>query len=157
MTSRRTFVGLMGGALVGALPARADAQPRARPRIAAVVTEYRENSHGDVIVTKFLEGCKTVDLDYQPRVQIASLFMDQTPPTDIGREIAARHKVPIYDTIEEALTLGGKELAVDGVLLIGEHGSYPYNELGQHMYPRRRFFDAAAGVMRRSGRSVPVF
>ena len=129
----------------------------ARPRIAAVVTEYRENSHGDVIVTKFLEGCKTLDLDYQPRVQIASLFMDQTPATDIGREIAARHKVPIHATIEDALTLGGMELAVDGVLLIGEHGTYPYNELGQHMYPRRRVFDAAAGVMRRSGRSVPIF
>jgi hypothetical protein len=30
----------------------------------------------------------------------------------------------IYPTIAEALTPGGSELAVDGVLLIGEHGKY---------------------------------
>jgi len=144
-----------GGLLAAPLPLGA-AEPRKR-RIAAVVTEYRENSHADVIVTKFLEGSKVLDTDFQPRVEIASLYLDQTPANDIGREIAARHKVPVYDSIEDALTLKTETLAVDGVLLIGEHGKYPYNELGQHMYPRRRFFDAAAAVMRRSGRSVPVF
>lgn len=128
-----------------------------RPRIAAIVTEYRENSHADVIVTKFLEGCKALDLDYQPRVEIASLYLDQTPPNDMGQELADRHKVPVFPTIEGALTLGGTALAVDGVLLIGEHGRYPYNEVGQHMYPRRRFFEETAAVFRRSGRSVPVF
>ncbi|HEU4751788.1 MAG TPA: hypothetical protein VFU47_01690, partial [Armatimonadota bacterium] len=115
------------------------------------------NSHADVIVTKFLEGCRVLDTDFQPRVEIASLYLDQVPITDTGRETAARHKVPVYASIEEALTLGGKELAVDGVLLIGEHGTYPYNEMGQHLYPRRRFFEEAVKVMRRSGRAVPVF
>jgi hypothetical protein len=55
------------------------------------------------------------------------------------------------------MTLGGDKLAVDGVLLIGEHGNYPYNALGQHMYPRRRFFEEATAVIRRAGRPVPVY
>ncbi|HUE75179.1 MAG TPA: hypothetical protein VMP10_00005, partial [Chloroflexota bacterium] len=56
-----------------------------------------------------------------------------------------------------ALTLGGDKLAVDGVVLIGEHGDYPLNEKGQHMYPRRRFFEETVEVFRSSGRVVPVF
>jgi hypothetical protein len=128
-----------------------------RPRIAAIVTEYRVNSHADVIVTKFLEGCKAVDLDFRPQVDVASLYLDQTPPNDTGVEMARRHSVPIFPTIEGALTLGTGKLAVDGVLLIGEHGSYPYNEVGQHLYPRRRFFEEAVAVLRKSGRVVPMF
>src|SRR6185436_9359399 len=59
--------------------------------------------------------------------------------------------------IEDALTLGTGALAVDGVLLIGEHGNYPDNALGQREYPRKRFFDEAVAVMRRSNRFVPIF
>lgn len=157
---RRTLVkgafGL-GASLCMSRRSEAEEDKAKRPRLAAVVTEYRENSHADVIVTKLLEGCKTLDLDYRPGVEVASLYLDQIPYNDTGREIAARHHVPVFPSIEASLTLGGDRLAVDGVLLIGEHGTYPYNELGQHLYPRRRFFDAAAGVMRRAGRSVPVF
>src|SRR5438045_106571 len=161
MIHRRTF--LFGALGVGASfvmasgEATAAEEPDGCPRIAAVVTEYRENSHADVIVGKFLAGCKAVDLDFRPRVRIASLYLDQTPGNDTGREIAEAYGVRIYPTIEGALCLGGERLAVDGVLSIGEHGRYPYNEIGQHLYPRRRFFDAAAGVMRRSGRAVPLF
>lgn len=135
----------------------AAAQAVDSPKLAAIVTEYRENSHADVIVTKMLEGCKTLDLDYRPRVRIASLYRDQVPPTDTGQEYADNHGVKTFATIREALTLGGDKLAVDGVLLIAEHGRYPYNELGQHMYPRRRFFEETMAVFRASGRSVPVF
>ena len=44
----------------------------------------------------------------------------------VGNE---RHRSPIA----EALTLGGEKLAVDGVLLIGEHGTYPTNMKGQKL------------------------
>jgi hypothetical protein len=63
----------------------------------------------------------------------------------------------MYKTIPEALTLGGDKLAVDGVLIVGEHGDYPHNEKGQHLYPRRRFFEETAKVFEKAGRSVPVF
>ena len=41
----------------------------------------------------------------------------------------------IYPTIAEALTLGGSKLAVDGVVVVGEHGNYPRNEKGQTAIP----------------------
>ena len=43
------------------------------------------------------------------------------------------------------------------MLSIGEHGTYPTNEKGQHEYPRKRFFDEIVAVFRKSGKAVPVF
>jgi hypothetical protein len=48
-------------------------------------------------------------------------------------------------------------LAVDGVLLIAEHGNYPHNEKNQHLYPRYEFFEQVVNVYKKSGRSAPVF
>src|ERR1051326_6196650 len=49
-------------------------------------------------------------------------------------------------SIVKALTLGGRELAVDGVLLIGEHGDYAWNEKEQQLYPRKYFMEQICGV-----------
>jgi hypothetical protein len=49
------------------------------------------------------------------------------------------------------------ELAVDGVLIIGEHGDYSPNERGRQMYPRKHFFEQVCGMIGLSGRAVPVF
>jgi hypothetical protein len=65
--------------------------------------------------------------------------------------------VPIYPTIAEALMRGTSKLAVDGVVIIGEHGRYPKNERGQTLYPRYKFFKEVVKVFEASGRSVPVF
>ena len=127
------------------------------PRIAAVVTEYRPRSHADVIVGKLWKGYLLDGVPKLPRVQVVSMYVDQVPENDMARDASARYGAPIYPTIGEALTLGGSDLAVDGVLLIGEHGDYPLNELGQKADPRRRFFVEATDVMRRSGRVVPTF
>src|SRR5205823_3166659 len=48
-------------------------------------------------------------------------------------------------------------LAVEGVLIIGEHGNYPRNENGQILYPRAELFEQVVNVFRQIGRSVPVF
>ena len=40
---------------------------------------------------------------------------------------------------------------------VGEHGKYPNNDLGQKLYPRKRFFDAIVAAMKQSRRFVPVF
>lgn len=126
-------------------------------RIAAIITCYYPYSHADVIVTKFLKGFPTDTGLVAPRVEVASIYLDQIHPRDVGRELAAAHGVPIYASIVQALTLGGKELAVDGVLIVGEHGDYARNEKGQHLYPRRHFLEQVCGVFATSGRSVPVF
>ena len=41
------------------------------------------------------------------------------------------------------------QVAVDGILAIGEHGDYPINAKGQRLYPRRHFWEQIAGVLRR--------
>lgn len=128
-----------------------------RKKIAAVVTEYFSGSHADVVVTKFLKGFPTDEGFFTPRVEIASLYLDQLTDQDIGCAIAAEHDVPIYPSIVKALTLGGDKLAVDGVLLIGEHGDYAWNEKEQQLFPRKFFMEQICGVMATSERAVPVF
>ncbi len=128
-----------------------------RKKIAAVVTTYYPASHADVIVTKFLKGFPTDDGLISPQVDIASMYMDQIHERDVGIDLADQYGVPIYPSIRQALTLGGKELAVDGVILIGEHGDYAWNDKDQHLYPRRHFLEQICGVFATSGRSVPVF
>src|SRR5581483_11634159 len=76
---------------------------------------------------------------------------------DLGRKLARKHGIGIYDSVAGALTCGGKELAVQGVLVIGEHGSYPTNALGQTLYPRRKWLEETFAIIERSGRPVPVF
>jgi hypothetical protein len=126
-------------------------------RVAAIVTEYRPLSHADVLVTKLLQGYDLFYTRVEPGLRVASLYTDQVPGNDLSREMAARHQVPIFPTIREALTLGGATLAVEGVILVGEHGDYPLNEKQQHLYPRRRFFEETVAVFRESGQVVPVF
>ena len=126
-------------------------------KIAAIVTSYFPYVHADVIVTKFMKGIPTDEELRAPRVELASIYLDQIDARDIGQSLAWRHKVPIFPSIRAALTLGGPELAVDGVLLIGEHGDYPLDEQGRQMYPRRYFFEQIAGIFAGAGRGVPVF
>jgi hypothetical protein len=125
-------------------------------RVAAVVTEYRRWSHADVIVGKILEGYNYDGKD-GPNLRLVSLYADQFPEKDMARDLAKKHGFTIHDSIAKTLTLGGKALAVDGVLCIGEHGKYPTNAKGQILYPRRRFFEEVCRVLEASKKSVPVF
>lgn len=158
--SRRQFIvqsaGLLGGVSLASVAAAA--QPRReRLPVAAIVTAYRPNSHADVIVGKILDGYDQAG-GAGPDLRLVSLYTDQVPATDMSRDLAKRHGFRIAKTIEEALTLGGDKLAVAGVLSIGEHGDYPFTkDTNQHMYPRRRFFDAIAAVFRKQRRVVPLF
>jgi hypothetical protein len=126
-------------------------------RIAAIITEYRPGSHADVIIGKYLEGYKQDDKPPYPRNKIVSMFTEQVPKADMSRERAKKYGVPLYRTVVDALTLGGDKLAVDGVILIGEHGDYPFNDKEQRLYPRFEMFLKITDVFRTSGRAVPVF
>ena len=144
--------------LPGAWGGMAEAAERSsRPKnVAAILTVYRKGSHADVLVGKILEGWKQ-DGGPGPNLRLASMYVDQFPQNDMSRSMSAKYDVPIARTIEEAITLGRDKVAVDGVLSIGEHGDYPWNDKGQHLYPRRRFFAAIAKTFEKYGRVVPLF
>ena len=126
-------------------------------KIAVIISVFFRGSHADVLVPKFVMGFPTDEGFLQPRVEVVSLYIDQFPDTDVGRQFAADHDIPIYHSIASALVRGGDNLDVDGVLLIGEHGDYAWNEKEQQLFPRRYFMEQICGVMATSGRGVPVF
>ena len=129
-----------------------------RPKIAAVVTEYRKYSHAQHICDRFLEGYGWNSRHHRPPMDLVSLYVDQRPEGDLSGERAARFPgLSVFPTVADALTLCGPELAVDGILLVGEHGEYGTNDKGQHLYPRYELFKQIAAVFRTSGRSAPVF
>jgi hypothetical protein len=128
----------------------------AKKKIAGVVTVYHRNTHADVLLSKILEGYHH-DGGPGPNLQLVSLYVDQFPPGDVSRDLARKHGFQVCSTIDQALTLGGKTLAVDGVIIVAEHGHYPRNARDQILYPRRRFFDEVTRTFARVGKSVPVF
>lgn len=129
-----------------------------RPKIAALTTIYHKYSHSQHIVDRFLDGYGWEGKHHHPEMDVVSLYVEQVGDNDLSRERAKRHpQMKIYPTIAEALTLGTDKLAVDGVLLIGEHGNYPLNEKGQMLYPRYEYFKQIVDVYRSSGKVAPIF
>jgi len=157
-SSRREFLRLAaaGGVCVAAAPSWAGPD-KPRLKVAAVFTELRLRSHAYNILINCLGPYLFRGKRIDPGVEVVSFYADQFPKNDMARDVSKRFGVPLFPKIDEALGLGGKDLAVDAVLLIGEHGEYPDNERGQKMYPRKEFFDQIVAVMERSQRFVPVF
>lgn len=160
---KQTAAAALGAQLLPAAVARASEKPAGEnnshlnPKtIAAIVTEYRPRSHGDVLIGKILEGWNQ-DGGPGPALKLSALYVDQFPDEDLARGLSKKHGVPIFDTIEQAVTVGGDRVAVDGVISVGEHGDYPWNDKGQHLYPRRRFFREISDAFAKHGRVVPVF
>lgn len=161
LTSRRHFLkhNLVGmaacGLALGSKSACAAVETQ-RKKVAAVVTIYRYNSHSDVILGKILEGWKQ-DGGPGPNLELTSLYVDQFPDDDMSRKLSTKYGFPIYSNIRDCLTLGTDQIAVDGVISIGEHGDYPWNEKQQHLYPRKRFFEEITDTFSACGKVVPVF
>jgi hypothetical protein len=148
---------LLAGAISAPMLAGAQSQP-ARPKIAAITTTYFKYSHTQHIVDRFLEGYGWNGTHHHPPMDLVSLYVDQIGDRDLSKDRAKRFpSMKMYPTIAEALTLGGSKLAVDGIVLVGEHGRYPRNEKGQTKYPRYEFFQEIFKVLRSSGRAVPIF
>ena len=114
-------------------------------------------SHAAVIVGRLLDGYSPNGVFTEPRTHLVSMYTAQVPANDLSRGLAQKHGFKIYPTIKETLTLGGDDLAVDAVCFIGEHGDYPWNERGQHLYPRYELLEPIVEVFRRTGKTVPVF
>ena len=162
-TRRRFLKGSLAG-IAGAtgpipvLPTVHAASRRRRLKIAAVTTIYFKYSHAQHIVDRFLEGYGWEGKHHRPDMDVVSLYVEQVGENDLSRERLKRYPgMKHAKTIEQALTLGTDKLAVDGVLLIGEHGNYPVNEKGQTQYPRYEYFRKIVDVFRKTGRTAPVF
>lgn len=155
--SRRQLIAAASSLAVPSILRSATTAPPRRPRVAVIFTVLRFRSHAYNILENFLGPYYFRGRLTDPGVDVVSFYADQFPADDMARDVSRRFQIPLYDSIEQALCLGGRQLAVDAVLAIGEHGDYPYNDRGQQLYPRKEFFDAALAVMRRSNRFVPYF
>ena len=132
--------------------------PAQRPRLAAVITAYKRLLHGQHVVDRFLDGYGWAGTFHHPAMDVVSLYVDQRGEGDLTQERLDRHPtMKLYPAIAETLTLGTSKLAVDGVVVVGEHGTYPLTETGIMKHPHFEFFEQITKVFHDSGRSVPYF
>jgi hypothetical protein len=154
MLTRRSFL----AAVTGTCVARAlCGESGSRKKIAFLGTVVRQHSHAQHFLDRHTLGYTWHGAWQPPRFDVAAVYIDQFPAGDLARERIRRHGLRQFPTIAEALTLGGSKLAVDGVVIIAEHGEYPTNEKGQRLYPRYAWFKEVVKVFETSGRAVPVF
>jgi hypothetical protein len=154
-----------GNAVAGSAQAPAQAQAgsegsggdNGRKTMAIVTTEWRYLSHGQHMGDRFLVGYPSQGSWHAPRLDVVSLYVDQKPEGDLSGQRAEEFGFTVYPSVAEALRRGGDRLAVDAVLVIGEHGRYPRSDYGQVKYPRYEFFKQIVDVFRRDGKTVPVF
>ena len=125
--------------------------------IAVITTVYRYLSHAQHMADRFLVGYPHNGEWHRPDIKVVSLYVDQKPPDDLSAQRGQEFGFRVYPTIAEALRCGGDRLAVDAVLIIGEHGDYPRNEKGQILYPRYEFFKQCVEVFEKEGRALPVY
>ena len=128
-----------------------------RKKMAIITTFWDWRSHANHMGERFLNGYPHDGKWHRPEIDVVSAYVDQRPESDLSGNKADLHGFTIYPTIAEALRRGSDKLAVDAVLLIGEHGDYPDNEKGQKLYPRYEFFEQIVDVFRKDGRALPVF
>ena len=160
--SRREMLGITGVAGLAALTgistdALGNIQER-KPRIAVLATFWgATRSHADWLVNKLIDGYWWQGAHTESRIEIASLYLHQHDTSQLGQKVAKAKGIPVYKTAAEALTLGGKELAVDGVVIVAEHGNYPNDMKGHWLLPRWLIQNQVIRVFEQSKRSVPVF
>ena len=161
MTRRELLAGMLASAVgtkAWAKVASGRGRGNRRPKIAAVATIYFKYSHAEQILDRFLFGYGWDSRVHHPPMDLVALYVDQVGSNDLSHGRAALFpSMKIYPTIADALTLGGSKLAVDAVLLIGEHGDYPKNRIHQTLYPRYQFFEQIVKVFEASVRTVPVY
>ena len=163
MLNRRQFLGTLAAGAAGGVGVLRGADPVANPaapgrkKLAVVTTVWTYRSHAWHMAERFLHGFPVRGRWHHSDFQVVSAYVDQKPEGDLSRDRAQEFGFPIYPTIAETLRCGSGKLAVDAVLIIGEHGDYPLNEFGQKKYPRYEFFKQVTDVFRQDGRRAPVF
>ena len=128
-----------------------------RPRIAVLANIYKTHLHTQHIIDRVLEGHNFGAEFRRPALEVVSIYVEQRGDGDLVPERAKRHHIRICNSVDEALTFGTNKLVVDGVIYIGEQGSYARNEFGLIPYPRYEFFQKVVEVFRKTGQVVPYY
>ncbi len=166
MLNRRNFLGQMaqvcGDDLDGSLGKhpfliRSNRPRDSSQRMAVITTEWRYHSHAWHMAERFLHGFPMQGLLASFPVQSRLRIRRPASGRDLAPSRSQEYGFPIYGSIAEALRCGGDKLAVDAVLIIGEHGDYPINEFGQKQYTRYEFFKQVTEVYQKDGKTAPVF
>jgi len=130
----------------------------ARKRIAFLGTVVFQHSHAQHFLDRHCMGYTWGGQWQAPRFDVASVYIEQEQTQgDLAQQRIDKYKLNRVTSIADALTLGTSKLAVDGVVVIGEHGDYPTNEKGQRRYPRYDWFKQIVKVFDQTGQSCPVF
>ncbi len=162
-TDRRTFLTQLSALASAALvmpsaAAQNNNRNQRRKTIAFLGTEFRTHSHAQHVLDRLALGYGWRGGWQEPRLEIASIYIGQFPKQgDLAKQRVERYKLKAFPSIADALTLGTGKLAVDGVVIIAEHGDYPNNDRGQKLYPRYEWFKECVKVFESSGHGVPVF
>ena len=142
MLTRREFLQTGAAAAAGLLLRGADAPPK---RLAIVATIYKYLSHAQHIGDRFLVGYPYAGAWHKPDIKVVSLYVDQKPDGDLSGERAREFGFQVYPTIAEALCCGGKELAVDAVLIVGRARRLSPQRKGPDPLSPLRVFPAVRG------------
>src|SRR5438067_3108084 len=117
--------GMPAGAAVkrGPGPAARDG----RTPLAVLGTVYRPLAHLYHLAGRFLHGYPRDGQHHLPAQFIHSLWVEQAPENDLSRDVCRRFGVRRARTVRDALVDADGRLAVEGVLIVAEHGNYPRN------------------------------
>lgn len=158
LLTRREMIGITGMAALASLTNIPGHAAQKKTRIACLVTYWgATRSHADWIITKLMDGYWWQGAHTPSRVEVVSVYLHQFQESILGQKICQSKNIPIFKTVGEAVSLGGKELAVDGVVIVGEHGEYATDLKGHWLLPRWWIYQQVIKVFEQSNRSVPIF
>ncbi len=136
MLTRRSFL-----QTAAAIPAVAASQPK---RIAMLATAYTPLSQAQHMGDRFLVGYPYGGVWRMPEAKLTSLYVEKKPEGELSGARAREFGFDVYSTVAGALRRGGKELAVDAVLIFDDAG-----EGG--------LFEQCLQVFEQERRGVPVY
>lgn len=104
--------GMAGLAALTGIASGAVAQTtQKRPRIACLVSYWgATRSHADWIVTKLLDGYWWQGAHTPSRVDVVSVYIHQREESGLGQKVCKSKGIPIFNTVGEAVMLGGRNL-----------------------------------------------